>query len=75
MSDEFSGDPAEFEVVDGIMHCKWQGKRPDLCIPLRVFRVNLARASEAVAEYDRGNVYSFPRPTKRKPGAKAEEVR
>lgn len=52
MSGEFSGDPAEFEVVDGIMHCKWPGKRPDLCIPLRVFRVNLDRANRAVADYD-----------------------
>lgn len=52
MLDEFVGDAAEFEVIDGIMHCKWSGKRPELCIPLRVFRINLVRAEKAVREYD-----------------------
>lgn len=52
VGEEFSGDPAEFEVIDGIMHCKWPGKRPDLCIPLRVFRINLATANKALAEHD-----------------------
>lgn len=60
MSEEFSGEAAEFEIIDGNMHCKWKGSRPDLCIPLRVFRVNLARANKAVADYDARDAVVVP---------------
>lgn len=67
-TDEFSGEPAEFEVVDGIMHCRWPGKRPDLCIPLRIFRINLERANRAVAEHDVRHAEVIPIRRKTKPG-------
>jgi hypothetical protein len=74
MAEEFSGEPADFEIADGIVYCKWNGKRPDLCIPLRVFRANLERASRVVAEHDHGNVYRFPRQSRRKPKGKSGDA-
>ena len=63
MLDEFTGEPAEFEVVDGVMRCSWQGRRPDLCIPIEIFRLNLKRANRAMDEWMErkdGKVVPFP---------------
>jgi hypothetical protein len=58
---QFFDEPCTFEVKRGVVITSWPSGEC-LAFPLDVFRIQLARANEAVNAYDRGNIYEFPRP-------------
>lgn len=48
---DFTAEPADFIVEDGIVIVTWPNHPASLRIPLAVFRINLQRANRAVDEW------------------------
>jgi hypothetical protein len=57
----FFDEPCSFEVKRGVVITSWPSGEK-LAFPLDVFRIQLARATDAINTYDHGNVFEFPRP-------------
>jgi hypothetical protein len=69
-SDEFVDEPADFEIREGVVIIRWPNKSGRMCIPLRVFRINMAKATDVLNEHDRRAVLRFPAP---RPRSKKQE--
>lgn len=50
--DEFMDEPFDVTIKEGNAICSWNGRDGRICIPLRVFRVDVERAKKALAEHD-----------------------
>lgn len=48
----FIREPLEFEIVDGVMQMRSPDGSWELAIPLRAFRINMARAQAALDAHD-----------------------
>lgn len=67
MSIEFSDEPCSVAIKDGNVVRTWPGG-PKVGVPLRVFREECRRATEALMDYDRDNVFPFAKPKRGKAG-------
>ena len=42
----------QFEIRDGLVHIEFGGDQQPICMPIRTFRMAVARATKLLAEHD-----------------------